>query len=451
VGAGPAGFYTADFLLKNREGEEPLTFFVDMFERLPSPFGLVRSGVAPDHQGIKKVTKVFERITAHQRFHYFGNVNVGVDIEHADLMSMYDQIVYTTGAPTDRQLGVPGEDLAGSHAATTFVGWYNGHPDFTSSSFDLSVPRAVVVGLGNVAMDVARILIQDPERLKGTDIADKALASLRESRVREVVLLGRRGPAEAAFSPKEIRDIDELEGVDLRLEKPALALDLDAASYSGEARKNVEFLKEVAQRPPATAERRVELRFLCSPVELRGDARGLSSVQVEENELYDRGGGRLGARGTGVFSELETRLLFRSIGYRGTPLSGVPFDEGWAVVPNAAGRVTQSRDEAVVPRLYAAGWIKRGPVGLIGTNKTDAKETFESMLEDAERLVQRVDVTREQVEAKLRERGARPISLAEWRIIDELEIANGKKRDKIREKYTSPTAMLEALDAHRPK
>ena len=446
VGAGPAGFYTADFLLKQREVAE-IDYEVDLFERLPSPHGLVRSGVAPDHQSIKKVTKAFDRIASHERLRYFGNVEVGSDIKHEELMQHYDQVVYTTGAPTDRQLAIPGEDLPGSHAATSFVGWYNGHPDFVDEEFDLSGNRAVVVGLGNVAMDVARILIQKPAGLADTDIADYAFAALERSQVREVVLLGRRGAAQAAFSPREIRDIDELEDVELSIDQPEETLALSAANFSGDAQKNLEFLQEVARRPAQQAPRRVRLRFLCSPVELLGGNR-VEAVKVEKNRLIERGEGRFSAEGTGQFETFGTHLVFRSIGYRGTALPGVPFDEEWGVVCNTKGRVTECRGGRVVPRLYTAGWIKRGPVGLIGTNKTDAKETVDQMLQDA--AIQRpIGSPSSAVVDLLLERGVQMVTIADWRVIDELELAQGKKLGKVRLKLCSPQAMLEALKASR--
>ncbi len=445
VGAGPAGFYTTDFLLRQRELANT-RFEVDLFEKLPSPHGLVRSGVAPDHQSIKKVTKAFDRIASHERVRYFGNIAVGVDITQADLMQHYDQVVYTTGAPTDRQLGVPGEDLVGSHAATAFVGWYNGHPDFVDDHFDLSTGRAVVVGLGNVAMDVARILIQPPERLADTDIADYALTALRASQVREVVLLGRRGPAQAAFSPREIRDIDELDGVELRIDDPEATLRLSLDAESGDARKNLEFLQEVARRPPGESQRRVRLKFLCSPAELSGHGGRVEKMKIEKNRLVERDDGRTSAQGTGQFEELATRLVFRSIGYRGTALPDLPFDDAWGVVCNDKGRVTECRNGSVIPRLYTAGWIKRGPVGLIGTNKTDAKETVDQMLVEARELTP-LGVGREAVDELLERRGAKPVSINDWRIIDELEIARGKELGKVREKFCRSHLMLDALRA----
>lgn len=443
MGAGPAGFYTTDFLLKQKQLPE-VTFEVDLFDRLPSPHGLVRSGVAPDHQSIKKVAKAFDRILSDERTRYFGNVHVGTDITHAELMQHYDQVVYTIGAATDRRLGIPGEDLAGSHPATAFVGWYNGHPDFVNERFDLSASRAVVVGLGNVAMDVARILIQKPATLAATDIADYALEALTHSKVREVVLLGRRGAAEAAFSPREIRDIDELEDVELVLDNPESTLALSLEGLSGDARKNVEFLQEVARRTPSETPRRVRLRFLCSPAALEGAER-VEQVKIEQNRLVTRDDGRISAEGTGQFDSLKTELVFRSIGYRGTALPDVPFDESRGVICNDHGRVTASRGGQVVARVYVAGWIKRGPVGLIGTNKTDAKDTVDQMLADVAAGLSQNASPAATITNLLIARGVRSVNKAQWRSIDELEVANGEKRGKIREKFYSAKAMLDAL------
>lgn len=447
VGAGPAGYYTTDFLLRQRVLPD-VSIEVDLFERLPSPHGLVRSGVAPDHQSIKKVTKAFDRISSDPRTRYLGNVTVGTDLTHAELMQHYDQVVYTTGAATDRKLGIEGEELAGSHPATAFVGWYNGHPDFTSERFDLSPPRAVIVGLGNVAMDVARVLIQMPASLASTDITDYALQALNESQVREIVLLGRRGPAEAAFSPREIQDIDELDGVVLSVDHPEATLALDPTAFSGDARKNVEFLQSVARRPPREAVRRVRLRFLSSPVALEGTSH-VESIKLEQNRLVERQG-RVSAVGTGVYELMKTGLVFRSIGYFGTPLPGVPFDAAQGVICNDKGRVTETPGGPVIPRLYVAGWIKRGPVGLIGTNKTDAKETVDQMLEDLKAGPRHNASPPETITNLLSARGVRVVSQADWRILDELEVAAGMKRGKVREKFASVASMLSALDASTP-
>lgn len=442
IGSGPAGFYTADFILKSKA----INGHVDMFERLPCPFGLVRSGVAPDHQSIKKVSKAFERIAAHERFRFFGNVEVGKDILHEDLMKNYHQVVYATGSPTDRRLNIDGEDLGGSHAATAFVGWYNGHPDFRNETFDLSCPRAIVVGLGNVAMDVARILMKDPKELEDSDMASYALDALKQSKLREVVLLGRRGAAQAAFTPREIMDIAELSGVELFIDGPAI--DPPTDDLTGDAKKNVEFLHEVSKRTPGETPRRVRLKLLCSPVEIVGESGKMNAVRIEHNKLVDSGG-RLSARGTGEFETIEAGLIFRSIGYFGTPLASVPFDEKKGTIPNEKGQVTDGPGGPPVVGLYTVGWIKRGPSGLIGTNKSDAKDTTDTMLAKAPGLAERELPPASTIDELLASRKVRPITIADWRVIDELELANGKKVGKVREKFYGSLEMLEALDGAR--
>ena len=295
VGAGPAGAFAAAALLRANGDTD-----IDLIERLPTPWGLLRGGVAPDHQEIKRLEDTFDRQTLRHGCRFLGNVAVGVDVSHDELMRHYDAVVYATGAQTDKSLGIPGEDLPGSWAATEFVGWYNGHPDFRDLEFDLSGERAVVIGNGNVAADVTRILMLSPAELERTDVADHALAALRDSRIREVVVLGRRGPAQAAFTSAELRELGRMDGVDMRVDPAEVELDPVSREWLDEdgtftARKNVELLREFAARPARSdAERRIELRFLRSPVEIRGDGR-VEAVDVGRNEIA-RGGGRLAAR-----------------------------------------------------------------------------------------------------------------------------------------------------------
>jgi ferredoxin/flavodoxin---NADP+ reductase len=444
VGSGPAGFYTADWLFRAKD----LAIEIDLFERFPTPFGLVRFGVAPDHQKIKRVAAAFERTLGLAGFRFLGNVNVGKDISAEELRKHYDQVVYAYGSATDRRMGIPGEDLAGSHAATAFVGWYNAHPDFVAERFDLSTERAVVVGMGNVAMDVTRVLIRSPDELADTDIAPEALAALRKSRVREIVLLGRRGPAQAAFDQGEIKDIAELEGVDVLVDRDqALAAAADTSGLDAGARKNVQYLAELAERGPTGAARRVVLRFLASPAELSGEDGRVRSIKIEHTELTRRDDGSVSARGTGRHELLETGLVMRSIGYHGTALSGVPFDERAGVIPNVLGRVTDGKGGAVIPGVYAVGWIKRGPTGLIGTNKSDAKETADKMLEDVKSLGREPSPERSAaaVDALLAARGVHVVGASDWRILDAFELESGKKLGKVREKLCSVEAMLAAL------
>lgn len=450
VGSGPAGFYAADFLLRGKVGGTTLITEVDVFERLPTPYGLVRSGVAPDHQGIKKVTKAFDKVSEHERFRFFGNVQVGKDVQHEELLEHYDQVLYAVGSATDRRLGIEGEDLLGSHPATEFVGWYNGHPDFRRLEFDLSARRAVVVGLGNVAMDVTRILVRDPAELADTDIASYALAELQRSQVEEVVLLGRRGAKEAAFTPRELRDIAELPGVSVEIDGGLEAIG-QSEGLSGVEQKNVELLRELASAPRREARRRVRLRFLCSPVSLSGQGGRVSEVKLEANELVEGPDGKTRARGTGRIETLQAGLVFRSIGYRGTAQLGVPFDHGSGTIPNAEGRVLQAPGGPVVPGVYAVGWIKRGPSGLIGTNKSDAKETADCMLVDAAQATSPRSLPQQSALPELLlARKLRVVDLASWKLLDQLETERGKVPGKVREKFYEVAAMLEALAGDRP-
>jgi ferredoxin--NADP+ reductase len=348
----------------------------------------VRSGVAPDHPKIKSVTRVYEKTAAHPRFRYFGNVCFGEHVSREDLLAHYHAIVYATGSPMDRPLGIPGEDLPGSHAATEFVGWYNGHPDHTGLEVDLvSAERAVVIGNGNVAIDVARMLVLSADELAPTDTADHALEVLARSRVKEVVVVGRRGPAQAAFTNPELLELGELTDADVVVDadelQRALSVHDEAAEQNATSRRNVEILREYAQRTPSEGRKRVVLRFLLSPTELiAGEDGALADVQLVRNELVPSDGGALRARATEQSETIPAGLVFRAIGYRGQPLPGVSFDDRAAVILNEGGRVLDPDSRAPLPGEYVVGWIKRGPSGVIGTNKKDAQETVDAMLAD---------------------------------------------------------------------
>jgi len=449
VGAGPAGFYAADQLLR----QDRLVVQVDMFDRLPTPFGLVRFGVAPDHQKIKSVTAAFDKTASHPSFRFFGNVDLGKDLTLADLRAHHHQIVYTTGAQTDRRMGIPGEDLEGSHPATEFVAWYNGHPDYQDYRFDLTQERVAVVGVGNVAVDVARILCRLPSELAKTDIADEALAALSQSHVREVYLLGRRGPAQAAFTNPEIKELGELPGADIAALPDEVELDplsraaLDRAPDRSTTKK-VEILQEYARRLPAGKPRGLKLRFLVSPVELVGDATGrVVAIRLVRNELVATPAGTFQARPTDRVEELPVGLVFRSVGYQGVPLPGVPFHERWGVILNEKGRVMDPQTKEPVPGEYTAGWIKRGPTGVIGTNKPDAAETVAAMLEDAAhgRVLWPDHPEPGAVEALVRRRQPGVVSYPDWRRLDELEVARGRAQGRPRVKFTRVEEMLAAL------
>ncbi|HLT46224.1 MAG TPA: FAD-dependent oxidoreductase [Rubricoccaceae bacterium] len=452
VGAGPAGFYAADALLK----QDALVVEVDLLDRLPTPFGLVRSGVAPDHQKIKNVTRVFEKVAEHPRFRFFGNVCYGEHLGLDDLRRHYHQVLFTTGAETDRRLGIPGEDLAGSHSATEFVWWYNGHPGYCDSCFDLSAERVAIVGVGNVAVDVARILCRTPEELATTDIADYALEALRESRVREVVLLGRRGPAQAAFTAPEVKELGEMPGADVYVQPDEAELDpisreeMEAGGDRPTAKK-VEIVQEYARRAPTGKPRRLVIRFLVSPTELVDDGTGrVGALRLVRNRLVRGDDGRVRPQPTGETEELPVGLVFRSVGYQGVPLPGLPFHDRWGVVPNEGGRVT-GEDGRPLAGLYVAGWIKRGPSGVIGTNKPDAQETVEHMLADAAegRLFEAEAATAEAAERRIREAQPHVVTFDDWRHLDAVETAAGAPHGRPRVKLTRVEDMLAAIRERR--
>lgn len=414
-----------------------------MFERLPAPFGLLRYGVAPDHQKIKRAGAAFERTAVHANCRYFGNVEVGRALSMEDLLSDYDQVLVAVGSATDKRLGIPGEDLLGSVAATSLVGWYNGHPDFAAMKFDLEGERAVIVGIGNVALDVARLLVRRPSELAGTDIADYALSQLERSQVREVVLLGRRGPAQAAFDQGELSDIAALDGVEVVIEGE---VSFEATpNLATAAKRNLEYMASLPRVPSGRVERLVRLRFLASPKEIHALGPHVSAIDIERTELVERPDGSVSARPTGEVERLSTGLVVRSIGYQATPLPGLPFDDRAGVIPNVGGRV--GRPSEIVPRCYVVGWIKRGAVGLLGSNKQDARETVDLMLADSA-LASRGRASRRPGRAVelLRERGVRFVSYAEWQKIDQLERARGAEKGKLREKYCTVESLLRALD-----
>jgi len=450
VGSGPAGFYTAGHLLKESEvGVREIE--VDMFERLPTPWGLVRSGVAPDHPKIKSVTRVYEKTAAHPRFRFFGNVELGRDVSRDELAERYHAIVYATGSPTDRPLGIPGEELAGSHAATDFVGWYNGHPDFPDHDFDLSCERAVVIGNGNVALDVARMLTLSHDELAVTDVADHALEALDASEVREIVVVGRRGPAQAAFTNPELLELGELADADVIVypEELERALAVDDPNMDPTSERNVSVLRDYARRAPAGKGRRIVLRFLLSPVELIGDGDGVRSVVLARNALQ-AANGALRAVPTGEKETIEAGIVLRAIGYRGVALPGVPFDERSATIPNEGGRVVGP--EGLQPGEYAVGWIKRGPSGVIGTNKKDAQETVDALLADlaADEHLHPGNPDGESIERLLRERVDALVTYEGWSSIDRHEQALGEPHGRPRVKLTRLDELLRVAAGETP-
>jgi len=445
VGSGPAGFYAADALLRQKD----LTVHIDLYDRLPTPYGLVRFGVAPDHQKIKAVIRVYERIAASRHLRFFGNVNVGSDLSVQELRKHYDQIVYAVGCETDRRLGIPGEDLQGSHTATEFVAWYNSHPDYLERSFDLSGKCAAVVGIGNVAMDVTRILAKDQDELVHTDIAGYALELLRKSQVEKVVILARRGPKQAAFSLNEIKEIGSLKGVDLVVDPKEVELDEASKATRGEeGRQKVEYLVEKSKAGEGSQGRKVRLRFCVSPVEILGENGRVTALKIERNELYPDERGDIRSRGMGQYEVLPVGLIFRSIGYHGVPLPGVPFDEKRGIICNQEGRVTDSVSGQIVPNEYAVGWAKRGPTGLIGTNKSDSAATVAKMLEDIEGKSLKVDLEKrpEAVDRMLAGKKLKVVTFEDWKLLDRQEVEAGKRLGKVREKLLTVSAMLEVIE-----
>jgi len=446
VGSGPAAFFAAEALLTRGGG----AVSVDMFERLPVPFGLVRFGVAPDHQKIKSVIRSFDKVARRPGFRFFGNVEVGKHVLLDDLRRHYHAVCFATGAQTDRRLGIPGEDLRRSHSATEFVAWYNGHPDFRECTFDLSVERAAVIGVGNVAVDVARILCRTPDELGETDMVPFAEAALAESRIREVYLIGRRGPVQAAFTTPEVRELGELQGADVWVPPDDVVLDAASRAELGAVgdralEKKVKILTSYAERSPSGKPRRLVLRFLLSPVELRSDDEGgVCALRLVRNRLEDDGRGRLKAVPTGQMEELPVGLVFRSVGYHGVPIPDLPFDERAGIVPHDRGRVLEGGRP--MRGVYVTGWIKRGPSGVIGTNKPDAVETVESILSDANAGAVHTPAEPDPAaaEAYVRVRQPTVLSYEDWLRIDGAEIAAGKVAGRPRVKFTTVDDMLVA-------
>ncbi len=451
IGSGPAGFYTVSNLLK----ADDLCIQMDMYEKLPTPFGLVRAGVAPDHQKYKSVTKAYDKSAGNASFRFFGNVEYGKHITLADLQAHYHQVIFATGAQTDKALGIPGEDAQGSHCATDFVAWYNGHPDYKHCQFDLSGHSAAIIGLGNVAVDVARILCKTPSELAHTDMADYALQALAESQIREVYILGRRGPAQAAFTPPEIREMGELSATDVNVRADEVALDevsRFALDESGDknAQKNVEVVNEFAQWQATGKDKQLTIRFLVSPTEILTDENNkVCGIRIVRNEAYRADDGSVKVVPTKEFETLAVDLVFRSVGYQGVALPGIPFDSVAGIIPNVEGRVIDEYGQPIVG-LYVAGWIKRGPSGVIGSNKTDAKETVTHMLADARvgRCWQPQLSPQESVDIAtlIRERQPDLVSYRDWRQLDQIEVRRGLAADRPRVKFTDVDEMLSVLE-----
>lgn len=433
VGAGPAGMYVADALVFQQD----FPVRVDVFDRLPTPFGLLRYGVAPDHLKMKALASALQRTLDDERVRFLGNVEVGRDITVEELRTHYSAVVYTFGASTDRRLDIPGEDLPGSASATEFVNWYSGHPDVPCDRFDLRARTAVVVGVGNVAVDVARILVKDVDELASTDLPTDVVKVLRDSAIADVHLLGRRGPLQAKFTHKELRELGELTGVDVLVDPNDLALsdeEVDLLEAEPALQRNLDTLREWSAREPSGAARRLHLHFYTRPVELVGPE-AVTGVVIERTALDSHGR----AVPTGQSTLLPAQLVLRSVGYRGVALVGVPLDEGTGTVPHELGRVV--RNGAVSPGEYVAGWVGRGPVGVLGTNRADAEVVVERLLADAPELKEAPDVDVREV---LTARGIDVVGCDGWNQIDSAEIARGRDEGRRRSKLATWGELLSA-------
>ena len=442
VGSGPSGYFAAASLLKFADSDDDADVRVDMLEMLPTPWGLVRSGVAPDHPKIKSISAQFEKTALDPRFRFFGNIVVGEHVQAAELAERYDAVIYAVGAQSDRSLSIPGEDLPGSVAAVDFVGWYNAHPHFEEMAPDLSTGRAVVVGNGNVALDVARILVTDPDVLATTDIADHALKTLHDRGVEEVLIIGRRGPLQAPFTTLELRELGDLEGlgdVDVVVDPADFAdiTDEDVEAAGKTVRNNIKVLRGYADEAPQRAKRRIVFRFRTSPIEIKGDGQGRVD-RAGPQRTGRRRHGRVVAKDTGEREEVPAQLVVRAVGYRGVPTPGLPFDERSGTIPHTGGRMDGSRNE------YVVGWIKRGPTGVIGSNKSDSQETVDTLVADLSGA-ELADFGEDHSEALvewLLQRQPKLVTDDHWKLIDEHERAAGGPGGRPRVKLTSVAELL---------
>lgn len=442
IGSGPAGFYAAEALLRRTD----TVVHVDMFERLPTPFGLVRGGVAPDHQSIKAVTRVYEKTAARPTFRFLGNVCLGSDVTVDELRQHYHQIVYAVGNEDDRRLGIPCEGIARCTPATVFIGWYNGHPDYRHAKIDLSVSRVAVVGNGNVAIDAARMLLRTPAELEKTDIAAHALEALRNSKVREVYILGRRGPEQAAFTPPELKEFGEMEDVDPIVAPEELAGCVIPETANTQQEKNLKILQSFAARQPGARAKKLHLRFLVSPIEIIADAEGnVAGIVLEKNRLEVQPDGTVSARGTGETEVLEVEMVLPAIGFAAKRIDGIPYDEKTKVIANDDGRVIDPASHNVIANEYVVGWARTGPQGLIGSHKPASAHVVEHMIADGVGLEARQLPEREAIDSLLRQRGVQIVTFSDWKLLDDVETARGARRGAPRDKIVDVGAMLEVL------
>ena len=443
IGSGPAGFYAAEALLRRTD----TIVHVDMFDRLPTPFGLVRGGVAPDHQSIKAVTRVYEKTAARPTFRFMGNVCLGSDVAVEELHRHYHQIVYAIGNEGDRRLGIPCEGIAGCTPATVFIGWDNGHPDYRDAKIDLSVSRVAVVGNGNVAIDAARILLRTPAELEKTDVAAHALEALRHSQVREVFILGRRGPEQASFTPPELKEFGEMDDV-----APIVALEelagcaIPETAGSSQQEKNLKILQSFATRQAGEKTKKLYLRFLVSPTEIIAGADGrVAGLVLEKNRLETQPDGSVNARGTGETEILKVGMVLPAIGFAAKRIDGVPYDEKNRVIANEDGRVVDPASRNVIANEYVVGWARTGPQGLIGSHKGASAHVVEHMIADGAGLEARELPEREAIDDLLHQRGVQIVSFSDWKRLDDVEVARGERRGAPRDKIVEVDAMLSVL------
>ena len=446
IGSGPAGFYAAEALLKRTD----TVIHVDMFERLPTPYGLVRGGVAPDHQNIKAVTRVFEKTSARPAFRFMGNVCLGRDVTVEELRQHYHQIVYAVGNEADRRLGIPGEGIPRCIPAAVFIGWYNGHPDYRQAKIDLSVSRIAVVGNGNVAIDTARILLRSPAELEKTDIAAHALEALRNSQVREVYILGRRGPEQASFTPPELKELGELEDVDPVVAPDELAnCTLSESAGNSQQEKNLQILRSFAARQPGTKSKKLHLRFLVSPTEVIADSDGkVAGLALEKNRLEIQPNGTVTAHGTGEIEILDVGMVLPAVGFAAEQITGVPYDKEARIIANEDGRVVDATSRAVIANEYVVGWARTGPRGLIGSHKGASAHVVEHMIADGTELEARSLPDPDAIVSLLLERGLQIVSFNDWKQLDDAEVARGAQRGAPRDKIVDVEAMLAVLAQH---
>ena len=449
IGSGPSGFYAAEYLLK----QENLHIEVDMFDRLPTPYGLVRAGVAPDHQQIKSVSRIFEKLAQNPGFRFWGNVELGKDIQKSEFLKYFDAIIYAVGAQSDRNMNIKGEELRGSYSATEFVGWYNGHPDYRNLEFDFSGKNAAIFGIGNVALDIARILAKSIDELSKTDIAQHALDNLAESKINNIYVITRRGPLQSAFTPAGTKELLVMEEAVAYVKPEELKIEEETKniiSETGDKRliQNLQFLEKISKHDPKQYNKVVQILFRRSPLELYGHNNNVGGIKIIKNELFQDEFGNLKAKATDVSEDIKASLVFRSIGYKVQPLQDVPFDNKKGIIANKDGRVYNLEETNLVENEYVTGWAKRGPSGVIGTNKPDSVETVNLLLDDFKNKTDGKfsDSQQGRIHSWLKSKNLSFVPFNQWKILDDHETDIGKIKDKPREKVTSIEEMLKIIE-----